>query len=179
MSSHWSIEYILSPRWCRGCAATVDIVPFHYDYLDLCVPCVYAKQVCQRIAKYQGTIINKEYVVACLWRWFSGGVIFQHVVVILWYKGKEQWLSDAWLDADKSHTILKSYKDHRKAVYAGAKLPSSWPLLEVKNEFFKRTQTDINAEGELMCRRRFLQWAQDSVAILTFFAFDECTFLES
>ena len=66
---------------------------------------------------------------------------------------------DACKDAGKCHLIIKSYKDHRKVVDSGARLPSSWPLMEVKMLFIKRTSTDIKAEGELMNRRRFLQWS--------------------
>ena len=69
---------------------------------------------------------------------------------------------EACKDKEKCHVILKSYKDHRKAVEVGARLPSKWPLMEVKMLFIKRSSTEVRAEGELMSRRRFLQWSTDS-----------------
>lgn len=92
-------------------------------------------------------------------------------------KGEQEWLASALLDNDKCHTIIKSYKDHRKQILAGAKLPEKWPLLEVKAMFFKRSATDINAEGEMMNRRRFLQWAQDLVIMCICIVIDAIDFV--
>ena len=41
-------------RYCVGCKIQVDLVSWNHDSTDLCIPCVYAKQGCRRIAMGQG-----------------------------------------------------------------------------------------------------------------------------
>ena len=74
------------------------------------------------------------------------------------------WLGEALLDSEKQYTTVKSYKDHRKAISAGPKLPEKWPLLEIKMTFIKQLSTDIRAGGELMNRRRFTTWGSDRIS---------------
>ena len=83
------------------------------------------------------------------------------VVLLCPAQASRKWLAEALLDSEKQVVILKSYKDHRKAIMAGAKFPEKWPILEIKMTFTKAASTDIRAEGELMNRRRFITWVSD------------------
>ena len=146
----------MSLRWCKGCRVVCCITLFRFDAIDVCINCTYNVQSCHRIAKSQGSI-----VLQCNWL-FCVAVI--HALKIL-CSGENAWLTESLADSEKFHIITKSYKDHRKAIDQGAKVLSTWPLLEIKNLFIERTSTDVNAEGEFMCRRRFLMWATDRVAL--------------
>jgi len=83
---------------------------------------------------------------------------------------------DSCKDSEKCYVILKFYKDHRKAVELNARLPAKWPLMEVKMLFIKRTSTDIRAEGELMNRRRFLQWSTALFFLSKTYLYLSCVF---
>ena len=92
----------------------------------------------------------------------------QHCTValqLLLGPGEEEWLKNSMLDSENCHIVIKSYKDHRAQVEAGAKLPSVWPLLEVKMTLTQTSSTDVRAKGELMNRRRFLLWATDRLCV--------------
>ena len=100
----------------------------------------------------------------CVWQWRVDSCLCVCVLMCsaaLLRAGEQEWLSKALLDSEKNHIIIKSYKDHRKAIMAGAKLPEKWPLLEIKATFIKQSSTDVRAEGELMNRRRFIAWVSD------------------
>ena len=83
--------------------------------------------------------------------------------VVLRRAGEQLWLSEALLDSEKQYTIVKSYKGHSKAMLAGAKLPETWPLLDIKMTIIKQSSTYIRAGGELMNRRRFTTWVWDRI----------------
>ena len=133
---------VLASRWCKGCKLSIDMALFRYDAVDLCTPCTYAIQSCHRIAKSQG--INSLNVCSFV------------TVFVLFCSGEDEWLTTSLHDSEQCHIIVKSYKDHRRAIDQGSKLPEKWPLLEVKQSLLKTSSTDVRAEGELIHRRRFL-----------------------
>ena len=154
----------MSSRFCKTFRHSLPVIEFKYDSPDQCTPCVYAKQSCMRIAKGQGASLMVSF--NCVLR---GRASICHCVCVcvlfrgpaLPCAGEGQWLAEALLDSEKQVVILKSYKDHRKSIMAGAKLPEKWPILETKTTFTKAASTDIRAEGELMNRRRFITWVSD------------------
>ena len=73
--------------------------------------------------------------------------------------GALDWLQDVLRDEDKTVKLLKRYKEHRKLLLGAGAKSSKFSLLEVKQEWSRAVGSNLIGEGELMCKRFFLQWS--------------------
>ena len=71
--------------------------------------------------------------------------------------GVIDWFLDVLRDEDKSFKMLKRYKEHRKLLLGAGAKSSKLSLLEVKQEWSRAVGSKLIGEGELMCKRFFLQ----------------------
>lgn len=77
---------------------------------------------------------------------------------------RKPWFLELRSDDKKLRAAMDSFRKHRDGVEAGSK--SKW-LIATFEEAYKATSTlELNRQGEMMCERRFLVWAQDSASIV-------------
>lgn len=73
------------------------------------------------------------------------------------------WFEEVFADEEKTYTVCESYRLHRKnAAHLTGSL-RQYPVLEVKACMMKETGTDYRGEGEMMNKRRWIQWSTDSL----------------
>ena len=72
------------------------------------------------------------------------------------------WFDEVFSSEEKTYTVIESYRLHRKncKYYAGSL--RTFPVLEIKSVMLKESGTDWAGEGELMNKRRWIQWSTDS-----------------
>ena len=72
------------------------------------------------------------------------------------------WFDDVVSSEAKTYTVVESYRLHRNncKYYAGSL--RTYPILEIKFVMMKESGTDWAGEGELMNKRRWIQWSTDS-----------------
>ena len=63
-------------------------------------------------------------------------------------------------DSDKLVIMVKNYANHRKAVQGG-EAAGKWNIATVETEIAVQQGMQCTQGGELMCRRRFLEWVSD------------------
>ena len=73
--------------------------------------------------------------------------------------GATDWLLEVWRDEDKTVKLLKRYKEHRKLLLGAGAKSSKFYLLELKQEWSRSVGSNLVGEGELMCKRFFIQWS--------------------
>ena len=73
--------------------------------------------------------------------------------------GAMDWLLEVFRDEDKTVKLLKRYKEHRKLLLGSGSKSSKFSLLEMKQEWARSVGSNLVGEGELMCKRYFIQWS--------------------
>ena len=81
---------------------------------------------------------------------------------------RKQWFVELRSDDKKLRAAMDSYKKHREGVEGGSR-SSKWVVATFEESYKATTTLELNRQGEMMCERRFLVWAQDSATIVLLF----------